>query len=136
MDKLCSQGGAGRAVEGAGAQVPVSATTGGPNGDGARCNQTSAISEAADLCMARYRCCCCCGCQFEALLRHCLDQLDAAAAPDSGHRDIDFGLQRQMRMLAKDLEQQDRETFESWAAVEKRLCPMTSRAPPCGGAHA
>jgi hypothetical protein len=63
------------------------------------------------------------------MLRHCLDQLDAAAAPDSGHRDIDFRMQRQMRMLAKDLEHQERDTYESWAAVENLILSYDELGP-------
>jgi hypothetical protein len=69
------------------------------------------------------------GGQFELTLRHCLDQLDAAAAPDSGHRDIDFRMQRQMRMLAKDLERQERDTYESWAVVENLLLTYDEQGP-------
>jgi hypothetical protein len=69
------------------------------------------------------------GGQFEAMLRHCLDELDAAAAPDSGHRDIDFRMQRQMRILAKDLEHQERDTDESWAAVENLLLSYDELGP-------
>ena len=58
---------------------------------------------------------------FEAALRHCLEQLDAAGAPDTGHRDSDHQMQRQMRLLAKEFAQQERETYESWATVENLL---------------
>jgi hypothetical protein len=98
---------------------------------GADATKRRAISEAADLVYGALPMLLLLpGGQFEALLRHCLDQLDAAAAPDSGHRDIDFRMQRQMRMLAKDLEQQDRETFESWAAVENLLLSYDEQGPP------
>ena len=99
-------------------------------GMGADATQRRAIGEAADLVyralpmlllLPRG--------QFEALLRNCLDQLDAAAAPDSGHRDIDFRMQRQMRMLAKDLEHQERDTYESWASVENLLLSYDEQGP-------
>jgi hypothetical protein len=61
------------------------------------------------------------GGRFEEVLRFCLDKLDDAGAPDSGHRDIDYRMQRQMRMLANDLVQLDRTTYESWAKVESLL---------------
>ncbi len=61
------------------------------------------------------------GGRFEEVLRFCLDKLDDAGAPDSGHRDVDYRMQRQMRMLANELGQLDRETYESWAKVENLL---------------
>ena len=97
---------------------------------GADATRRRAISEAADLVYGALPMLLLLpGGQFEALLRHCLEQLDAAAAPDSGHRDIDFRMQRQMRLLAKDLEQQERDTYESWAAVENLLLTYDELGP-------
>jgi hypothetical protein len=69
------------------------------------------------------------GGQFEGALRHCLEQLDAAGAPDSGHREVDHRMQRQMRLLASELGQQGRDTYESWAAVEGLLANYDERGP-------
>jgi hypothetical protein len=98
--------------------------------NGADATQRRTISEAADLVYrALPMLLLLPGGQFESMLRHCLDQLDAAAAPDSGHRDIDFRMQRQMRMLAKDLEHQERDTYESWAAVENLILSYDELGP-------
>jgi hypothetical protein len=99
-------------------------------GHGADATQRRAVSEAADLVYGALPMLLLLpGGQFESMLRHCLEQLDAAAAPDSGHRDIDFRMQRQMRMLAKDLERQERDTYESWAAVENLLLAYDELGP-------
>ena len=57
------------------------------------------------------------GGQFEELLRYCLDELDTAGAPDSGHREIDHRMQKQMRALSEDLREEDRQSYESWSVV-------------------
>jgi hypothetical protein len=66
---------------------------------------------------------------FERALRQCLDQLDAAGASDNGHRDIDHLMQRQMRALEGFLKQQDRETYQSWAAVGEYLAHYDEQLP-------
>ena len=99
-------------------------------GHGADATQHRAISEAADILYGALPMLLLLpGGQFEQLLRHCLDQLDAAGAPDSGHRDIDYRMQRQMRMLAKDLDHQERDSFESWATVENLLLTYDEQGP-------
>ncbi len=55
-----------------------------------------------------------------------LDQLDAAAAPDSGHRDIDILMQRQMRMLANELKQQERDSLPVCGRRSKTCCCLTT----------
>ncbi len=54
---------------------------------------------------------------LERTLREFLNELDAAGAPDNGHREADHLMQRQMRALEGNLKQQDRDTYRSWAAV-------------------
>ena len=66
---------------------------------------------------------------FERVLRQCLEQLDAAGASDSGHRDIDHLMQRQMRALEMFLRKQDRDTYQSWAAVGDYLASYDEHMP-------
>ncbi len=70
------------------------------------------------------------GGRFEEVLRFCLDKLDDAGAPDSGHRDIDYRMQRQMRMLANELAQLDRATHDSWGKVESLLLNYDEQGVP------
>ena len=69
------------------------------------------------------------GGKFEMALRYCLDQLDAAGASDTGHRDVDHRMQRQMRALENGLRQQDRETYQSWSAVAEALTNYDEQGP-------
>jgi len=69
------------------------------------------------------------GGNFERVLRQCLDELDDAGASDNGHRDIDHLMQRQMRALESFLRQQDRETYQSWAAVGEYLVNYDEQRP-------
>jgi hypothetical protein len=69
------------------------------------------------------------GGNFERVLRQCLDELDDAGASDNGHRDIDHLMQRQMRALESFLRQQDRETYQSWAAVGEYLASYDEHRP-------
>ncbi|HWV82821.1 MAG TPA: hypothetical protein VNZ50_15425 [Hyphomicrobiaceae bacterium] len=65
----------------------------------------------------------------ERVLRQCLDALDDAGASDNGHRDIDHLMQRQMRALESFLKQQDRDTYQSWAAVGEYLASYDEQRP-------
>lgn len=67
---------------------------------------------------------------FEKVLRQFLDELDDAGASDNGHRDIDHLMQRQMRALESFLKQQDRDTYQSWAAVGEYLASYDEQRPP------
>ena len=66
---------------------------------------------------------------FERVLHQCLEELDAAGASDNGHREIDHLMQRQMRALESFLRQQDRETYQSWAAVGEYLAGYDEQRP-------
>ena len=66
---------------------------------------------------------------FERVLRQCLEELDAAGASDNGHRDIDHLMQRQMRALEMFLRKQDRDTYQSWAAVGEYLVSYDEQRP-------
>jgi len=67
---------------------------------------------------------------FDRVLRQCLEELDEAGASDNGHREIDHLMQRQMRALEGFLKQQDRETYQSWAAVGDYLASYDEQRPP------
>ena len=61
------------------------------------------------------------GGRLEAVLGACLEGLEAAAATDTGHRESDHRLQGQMRALQAGLRDEDRSTYESWAAAGDHL---------------
>jgi hypothetical protein len=69
------------------------------------------------------------GGQFEGVLQYCLDALDTAGAPDSGHRDIDHRMQKQIRALLEDLRDEDRQSYESWSVVGDLLASYEEPRP-------
>ena len=66
---------------------------------------------------------------FETTLRQCLEELDAAGAPDNGHRDVDHRMQGQMRLLSMEIARQKRDDYASWETVEGLLANYDEQGP-------